>query len=99
MLEWYCAYEDWRYMMDHTERLVRAAAGSAVVTYQGSVDFGKPFPRLSIPDAIRKQGVDGGPAGQKVARLQLDSLGVEYAKDQGWERCSSCCSRRSPKST
>jgi lysyl-tRNA synthetase class 2 len=85
MLEWYCAYEDWRYMMDHTERLVRAAAGSAVVTYQGKrLDFGKPFPRLSIPDAIRKQGVDGDLRDRKLLASQLDSLGVEYAKDQGW---------------
>ena len=60
MLEWYCAYEDWRYMMDHTEKLVRAAAGNAVVTYQGKpIDFSRKFARLSIPEAIRKQGVEG----------------------------------------
>ncbi len=35
MLECYAAYEDWQYMMDLTERLVRAAAGSSQVTYQG----------------------------------------------------------------
>ena len=43
-------------MMDHTEQLVRAAAGDATVTYQGKpIDFGKPFARLPIPEAIRKQ--------------------------------------------
>src|SRR5688500_8129763 len=60
MLEWYCAYEDWQYMIGLTERLVRAAAGQASVTYQGkALDFGKPFARLAIPDAIRQQGIEG----------------------------------------
>src|SRR5712672_4546982 len=60
MLEWYCAYQDWKYMMDMTERLIRAAAGRASVTYQGrQIDLAKPFARLGIPDAIRKQGVEG----------------------------------------
>jgi lysyl-tRNA synthetase class 2 len=85
MLEWYCAYEDWRYMMDHTERLVRAAAGNAVVTYQGKrLDFSKPFARLSIPEAIRRQGVEGDLRDRKSLASKLTSLGVEYSKDQGW---------------
>jgi lysyl-tRNA synthetase, class II len=85
MLEWYCAYEDWRYMMDHTEKLVRAAAGNAIVTYQGKpIDFSKPFVRLSIPDAIRRQGVDGDLRDRKLLAAKLTSLGVEYSKDQGW---------------
>jgi lysyl-tRNA synthetase class 2 len=85
MLEWYCAYEDWRYMMDHTERLVRAAAGNAVVTYQGKpLDFGKPFARLSIPDAIRRQGVEGDLRDRALLAKKLDSLKVEYQEHQGW---------------
>jgi len=85
MLEWYCAYEDWRYMMDHTERLVRAAAGNAVVSYQGKqLDFGKPFARLSIPDAIRRQGVQGDLRDRAFLSGKLAALGVEHAKDQGW---------------
>ena len=85
MLEWYCAYEDWRYMMDHTEKLVRAAAGAAVVTYQGKqLDFGKPFARLSIPDAIRRQGVDGDLRDRAFLASKLDSLKVEHQKHQGW---------------
>jgi lysyl-tRNA synthetase class 2 len=88
MLEWYCAYEDWRYMMTHTEKLVRAAAGAAGrlgVTYQGkTIDFGKPFARLSIPDAIRKQGVEGDLRERKLLSANLTALGVEHKKDQGW---------------
>jgi lysyl-tRNA synthetase, class II len=85
MLEWYCAYEDWRYMMDHTEKLVRAAAGNATVTYQGkSIDLGKPFARLTIPDAIRRQGVDGDLRDRAFLSSKLKALGVEHEKHQGW---------------
>jgi len=85
MLEWYCAYEDWRYMMDHTERLVRAAAGNAALTYQGkSIDFGKPFRRVSIPDAIRAQGVDGDLRDRAFLSKKLDGFNVEHQKHQGW---------------
>jgi lysyl-tRNA synthetase class 2 len=85
MLEWYCAYQDWRYMMDHTEKLVRAAANNAVVTYQGKrLDFGKTFARLSIPEAIRKQGVEGDLRDRGFLSRKLTTLGVEHTKDQGW---------------
>jgi lysyl-tRNA synthetase class 2 len=85
MLEWYCAYQDWRYMMEHTEKLVRAAAGNARVSYQGKqLDFGKPFARLSIPDAIRRHGVDGDLRDRAFLAGKLDSLKVEHQKHQGW---------------
>ena len=71
MLEWYCAYEDWQYMMASTERLVRAAAGDATVTYQGKqIDLGKPFARLPIPEAIRKHGIDGDLARPRFSRKE-----------------------------
>ena len=88
MLEWYCAYEDWRYMMAHTERLVREAAravGKLTASYQGkSIDFGKPFARLTIPQAIRKQGIDGDLRDRAFLSQKLATLGVEVAKDHGW---------------
>jgi lysyl-tRNA synthetase class 2 len=85
MLEWYCAYEDWRYMMDHTEGLVRAAANKAVVSYQGKpLDFSKPFVRLTIPEAIRQQGIEGDLRDRKLLSAKLASLGVQHEKDQGW---------------
>src|SRR5207253_416287 len=44
MLEWYCAYQDWQYMMALTERLVRAAAGTGEIVYQQKrIEVGKPF--------------------------------------------------------
>jgi len=85
MLEWYCAYEDWRYMMAHTEKLVRTAAGGAAVTYQGrQIDFGKPFARITIPEAIRKQGIEGDLRDRAFLSSKLKSLGVAHEKHHGW---------------
>lgn len=57
MLEFYWAYADFRDLMDLTEQLFRGLAlsvlGSTEVPYQGDVyDFGQPFARLSVTDAI-----------------------------------------------
>jgi lysyl-tRNA synthetase class 2 len=85
MLEWYCAYEDWNYMMDLTERLVRAAAGTDVVHYQGkAVEIGKPFARLSIPEAIRRQGIVGDLRDRAFLSRKLDELKVDHAGEHGW---------------
>jgi len=88
MLEWYCAYQDWRYMMDHCEKLVREAAravGKSSTTYQGkALDFGKPFHRLAIPEAIRRQGIEGDLRDRKFLSAKLGALGVESTKEQGW---------------
>ena len=85
MLEWYCAYEDWTYMMDLTERLVRAAAGQPEITYQNNlIQLEKPFARLPIPEAIRKQGVDGDLRDRATLSKKLTALKVEHKKEQGW---------------
>ena len=85
MLEWYCAYEDWRYMMDITERLVRAAAGRPSVAYQGTeIRFDKPFARLSIPEAIRRHGIDGDLRDRTFLSNTLDRLSIEHRDPQGW---------------
>jgi len=86
MLEWYCAYEDWTYMMDSTERLIRAAAGNAQqIQYQGkSIDLSKPFARLPIPELIRRQGIDGDLRDRKFLSTKLNALKVEHKADHGW---------------
>jgi lysyl-tRNA synthetase class 2 len=85
MLEWYCAYEDWTYMMDLTERLIRNAAGVSEIVYQNSkIQIGKPFARLPIPEAIRQQGVEGDLRDRAFLSSQLSRLKVEHRKDQGW---------------
>jgi len=89
MLEWYCAYQDFDYMIALTETLVRnaaqAACGKPTVTYQGkALDFGKPFARLAMPEAIRGQGIAGDLRDRKFLSQQLAGLGVEHKADHGW---------------
>src|SRR5689334_10105790 len=59
MLEFYEAYQDYHYLMDLTETLIREVAqkvvGTTSITYQGtSIDLGAPFDRLTMADAIHK---------------------------------------------
>jgi len=59
MLEFYEAYQDYAYLMDFTETLLREVAikvlGTAKVTYQErEIDLAQPFARLTITQAIRK---------------------------------------------
>ena len=59
MLEFYEAYQDYRYLMDLTETLVREVAqkvvGTTTIAYQGTaIDLGKPFDRLTMAEAIHK---------------------------------------------
>ena len=89
MMEWYCAYEDCEYMMAHTEKLVRHAAqavlGHFVFSYQDKViDVEKPFVRLSIPDAIRKQGIEGDLRDRAFLSKKLEELHVAHKTQQGW---------------
>jgi len=59
MLEFYEAYQDYGYLMDLTEELLRECArnvlGTTSLTYQGApVDLGKKFDRLTMAQAIAK---------------------------------------------
>jgi len=59
MLEFYEAYQDYRYLMDLTETLVREVAqkvvGTTAITYQGAtIDLGAAFDRLTMAEAIHK---------------------------------------------
>ena len=63
MLEFYWAYADYQDLMDLTEQLLRGLAesvvGSTVVPYQGATfDFGKPFRRVSVEQAVAEAGFD-----------------------------------------
>ncbi len=58
MLEFYVAYQDYRYLMDLTETMLRSIAssvlGSATLSYQGrTLDLNQPFARLTITQAIQ----------------------------------------------
>ncbi|WP_372877108.1 lysine--tRNA ligase [Spongiibacter marinus] len=57
MIEFYQAYADYKDLMDLTEAMLRHVAqevlGTTCLQYQGSdYDFGKPFTRLSVFDAV-----------------------------------------------
>ena len=59
MLEFYCAYQDYRYLMAFTESMLhevtQAIIGSSKITFQGQeIDFSKPYSRLTIIQAIQK---------------------------------------------
>jgi lysyl-tRNA synthetase class 2 len=59
MLEFYEAYQDYHYLMDLTEELLRGLAqkitGGTTLSYQGeTIDLGKPFDRLTMAEAIAK---------------------------------------------
>jgi len=59
MLEFYEAHQDYRYLMDLTEALLREVAlkvlGATRLTYQGrEMDLAQPFARLTVREAIRK---------------------------------------------
>ncbi len=67
MLEFYQAYADYRELMDLTETLLRdlvlGVKGSTVLTYQGeAIDFGQPFARLTVRDAILRYNSAFDPA-------------------------------------
>jgi lysyl-tRNA synthetase class 2 len=59
MLEFYEAYQDYHYLMDLTEALLREVAqkvvGTTALTYQGqAIDLSRPFDRLTMAEAIHK---------------------------------------------
>ncbi len=59
MLEFYEAYQDYHYLMDLTEELLRSLAqkvtGGTTLSYQGeAIDLGKTFDRLTMAEAIAK---------------------------------------------
>ena len=61
MLEYYQAYADYHDLMDNTEELLRKLAldilGSTIVPYgEYEFDFGKPFERITMHEAVVKYG-------------------------------------------
>jgi lysyl-tRNA synthetase class 2 len=91
MLEFYEAFQDYRYMMDLTESLLREVAtkvcGRTVVEYQGqSIDLGQPFDRLTMAQAIAKYSPDRPLlelARPEYLRTSLATLGVDVLPTDG----------------
>jgi len=91
MLEFYCAYRDYRYLMLFTEEMFKSVAatvlGSTTFTYQGrEIDFAKPFDRLTITDAIRKhfpQYEEAQLADRDFLVAELGRLGISCRAHDG----------------
>jgi len=85
MLEFYCAFTDYHELMDLTEEMLRAlcveVVGDTAVDYQGRrIDFGRPFARMSMAEALLRYHRD-------LNAAQLDDLPVlsRYAESRGVE--------------
>ncbi|MCI5653642.1 MAG: lysine--tRNA ligase [Lachnospiraceae bacterium] len=85
LMELYQAYTDYEGMMELTESMFRYLAekvcGSTKITYNGiEIDFGKPFARLTMYDAIKKYaGVDfDAVATDEEAKKLADERHIEY---------------------
>ena len=63
MMEFYIAWRDYEHLMQFTEDMFRDIAtrvlGKTLVSYQGvAIDFGKPFDRLTMVEAVKKYAPD-----------------------------------------
>ncbi len=91
MIEFYEAYRDYRYLMDFTESLFREVAskvlGTTLLSYQGKeLDFGKPFQRVTITQAIQKyhpQFSDAQLNSRDFLVNELQDLKAKYRPDDG----------------
>ncbi|MEO8159690.1 MAG: lysine--tRNA ligase [Betaproteobacteria bacterium] len=91
MLEFYEAYQDYHYLMDLTEELLRGLAqkvtGGTTLTYQGeAIDLGKPFDRLTMAEAIAKYNPRYAPqdlANVAALRNALENFKVEVFPTDG----------------
>jgi len=95
MIEFYQAYAVYTDLMDLTEEMLRhitqEVLGTTAVTYQGqTLDFGKPFDRLTIPQSLLKYNSDLTEAvvtdkAKLTAYMQGKELPIE--KSWGLGRC------------
>ncbi|MCU0972196.1 MAG: lysine--tRNA ligase [Gammaproteobacteria bacterium] len=90
MVEFYEAYADYRDLMDLTEdmlrRLTAEVLGTTTVTYQGETyDFGRPFARLTVREAILRYnpGLSAADIDERDRAAQVaDRLGIPLK--EGW---------------
>lgn len=91
MLEFYWAYADYNDLMDMTEMMLRQTAqavlGTTEFSYKNvSIDFGKPFRRMTMAEAILEHLPSIGPADLQDlerARAVCKQLGVEPQPNWG----------------
>jgi lysine--tRNA ligase len=91
MLEYYQAYADYHDLMNNTEELLRKLAldilGSTIVPYgEYEFDFGKPFERITMHEAVVKYGngitMEDLHDFERACKI-ADGLGIEVQKSWG----------------
>jgi lysyl-tRNA synthetase class 2 len=88
-MELYVAYKDYMWMMDMTEKMLRQIAmdvnnTSEVVFGDNTIDFGKPFERLTIFGAIEKHtGVDCSTMSEDELRKTAKEFGADVDENMG----------------
>jgi len=91
MLEFYIAYVDYRYLMNLTEELLvylcREVNDDTRVPYGDSgdiIDFTPPWPRLTMKEAMAKEGVDEGVFEEREQALEFAvDNGIDVDRDAG----------------
>ncbi|MCW5598427.1 MAG: lysine--tRNA ligase [Nitrosomonas sp.] len=91
MLEFYEAYQDYRYLMDLTESMLREVAttvlGTSKMTYQErEIDLSQPFARLTITQAIQKHHPEYTTeqlSDRNFLINKLQTLGIAYNAHDG----------------
>lgn len=91
MVECYQAYADYNTIMELVEQLFRTIAlelrGTTVISYRGhAIDFGPPWQRVSIPEAILEHtGVDIMQASELAPlRAAIDAAGLRVDPQPTW---------------
>jgi len=91
MMEFYAAYQEYTWMMDFTERLLRhtaiAATGSAVLQYQGqTINLSQPFARMTTAQAIKAHApryTDSQLADRDYLHRELRAQGSTHSEQAG----------------
>jgi lysyl-tRNA synthetase, class II len=88
MIEFYEAYQDHHYLMDLTEQLLRECAqkvaGATTLPYgEHRVDLGKPFDRLTMPQAVNKYHPSHTLVHLSDRNYLLEQLGKMHVKVKG----------------
>ncbi|SFP49270.1 lysyl-tRNA synthetase, class II [Nitrosomonas cryotolerans] len=91
MLEFYEAYQDYNYLMEYTERMLREIAlqvlGSGKLIYQErEIDLTQPFTRLTITQAIQKyhsKYTEIQLSDRNFLISELQALGIQYNPHDG----------------
>jgi lysyl-tRNA synthetase, class II len=89
VMEIYVAYKDYNWMMDFTEAMLRhvcdKALGTSVVQFgEKTIDFGKPFARVSMTEAIQRfTGLDITGKSEEELFAFAQSIGIEVNATMG----------------